>query len=124
MSRVGSFVIKCEPDEDRYIYWSDMVEAPHAMSGREAMIDYLVCYHDHAPGKAEERLARADRTGTSAMINGWLTWEDESGPIFEQRGCVPRAKLWEFCALIMADERDKAYDLMTPFEDVGEVRRW
>ncbi len=116
-------MIKCEPNKDRYIYWSDQVEAPHTTGTRARIFRYLRKTTRDSPQQIERRLERVDRTGTSAMINGWLTWEDEEGPIFEQRGMVPRAKLWEFCALLKAGERDKAYDLMTPFEDVGEVRR-
>lgn len=120
---MGSYVIKCEPDEDRYIHWSDIAEAPHLRGTRTEVARYLRNYTGDSAHAIEKRMERADRTGTSAIIDGWLQWDDESGPIFEQRGFVPRAKLWEFCGLILDDRREQAYDLMTPFEDVGEVQR-
>lgn len=116
---MGSFVVKCHPDQDRYVYWSDTVEAPHCHGDRWKVAQYLLTYELHGDRPATEaRMARADANGTSAFNPIFFGWEDESF-IVEQRGLLPRAKLWEFCEayfLTGSWGRDAWLDMLEPFD--------
>lgn len=106
-------LFKSQPGEDAYVAWSSIVEAPVYVGTRAEMIGY---------GYAEERLDRADKTGTSAHnIDYW--WTDDGYHIAEQRGIIRREKLVEYSRLLLAGERDKAYDLLEPLDGEDEVRR-
>jgi hypothetical protein len=70
-----------------------------------------------------ERLARADRNGSSAYnykIDGG--WEDE-GFTYEQRGWLPRSLLVAACEALERDDEPAVWDLLEPFEEGMEVRR-
>jgi hypothetical protein len=70
-----------------------------------------------------ERLARADRNGSSAYnykIDGG--WDDE-GFTYEQRGWLPRERLVAACEALERDDQAAVWDLLEPFEDEMEVRR-
>lgn len=126
---MGHVVIKQAPDLDEYVYWSTIVEAPINYGTRADMV--IILDHDHRVGgsphdSVEERLARADATGTSMyglpLGYGLGEWDDES-LIYEQRGHLPRKHLFRAAQLIDHDREPEVWDLMTPFEDETEVRR-
>lgn len=118
-----SYVIKCDRESDRYVYWSDIVGAPHMHGTREEIAEYL---HGHerlhdSHGEVSQRLKRADETGSSAL---WGIYKfDGGGLIVEQRGLLPRERLWEFCEAYCSgdpDRRDEWLDMLLPFDDCDE----
>jgi hypothetical protein len=105
-------------DQDEYVWWSDIVEAPLAVGTREEIIEAMrECGRDPEE-MAPSRFERADRTGCSAM---WPSTDrpvygfDDEGPIAEQRGVVPRALISEYARRRIADD-PTAYDLLEPFD--------
>lgn len=116
-------IIKPDRDVDFYVEWSSIVEAPTAFGPREWMLDHLLFDYRRATHRfdwereqAEQRLARADVTGSSAYPPFACTWDDE-GEIYEQRGILPRAKIRELCERLSKDERADVSDLLEPFDD-------
>lgn len=125
------FVYKEAPDVDYYVLWSSVVDAPTFTGNRAEMLADLKnaedkWLRDDAPHKAENRLARADETGTSSL---WVehegmrdqypedgSWEDDHY-IYRQDGSLTRAGLFELCHRTDADEDADVSDLLTPFED-------
>jgi hypothetical protein len=115
-------VIKPERDLDLYVGWSTIVEAPVWHGPRDEVLGYLAAEAIRYPSDpAEDRLARADRTGTSAY-DGDGGWDDE-GFIYEQRGWLPRRHLAEMCRLLEAGNDAGVWDLLEPFDDETPVRR-
>lgn len=124
---MGRYVIKAARDQDLYMEWSTIVEAPTAIGTRSEILTHLQS-SPRAADHPEVRVTRADLTGTSALrdpessYSGPLdgAWDDE-GLIVEQRGWLPRDRFAEFLtAYVMAPER--AYALLDPFEDEEEER--
>lgn len=118
---MGSFIIKVAPDEDLYLEWSTIVEAPTAVADRAEMLKHLTTggwRGPTEPSAAEERLARADRTGTSMLDCDFGGW-DCAGEIYMQQGFLPRARMGEFARRLLADENAEPTDLLEPFE--GDV---
>lgn len=123
---MGSQIIKVTPDRDLYMEWSSVVEAPTFIGTRAELAAYLaepkVHYRqttiDH-PEAIEERLARADETGSSGYRPFGCTWDDASGEIYQQRGHLRRDRFAEFCDRILAaQDFDLDFsDLLEPFED-------
>lgn len=125
-------ILKATPDQDFYVEWSTIVEAPVFAGIRERMLEHLrednPDIQSNPIAKAEARLRRADETGTSAA--GPYSWfgawdEDDNGLIVEQRGVLPRHRLYLFTRfwLYGSGSREFALDLLEPFEDLDEVRR-
>lgn len=106
-------ILKAAPDEDLYIGWSTIAESP---AGSWTRAEALHCGIDPV------RLERADRTGTSFIDSTEGAWDDEV-MIAEQRGLLPRKYLAAYAELWLGGEKDKAFDLLEPFEDETEVRR-
>lgn len=121
-------ILKTTPDDDFYVEWSEIVEAPVFAGTREEMLVHLCedspAMQYHPVGNAGARLKRADETGTSAAGGySWFgTWDCDS-LIVEQRGVLPRAHLGQFTRLWLAGDREPALDLLEPFEDLDAVRR-
>lgn len=122
-----NYVVKVAPDSDQYIWWSDSTESPYAMGTRAGL---LTTMRDAGPYYAREavpdRFDRADARGTSAMwptlSDPYLGWADEIGPIFQQRGYVPRSALGAFTAAFLSGDEGAAMVYVQPFEDeVAEV---
>ena len=120
-----TIIIKPERDRDFYIGWSTITDNPHWWGARAEATRYLVRdarrrgVADHPP---EERLARADRYGTSDMSVREGGWGDD-GLIYEQRGVLPRRHLIAACEALARDDEPAVWDLLEPFEDQSEVRR-
>lgn len=115
------FIVKPDQGADFYVIWSNIVEAPLGTGTRADLLD---------EGFTEDRIYRADITGTSMMRDlmssywGPLDgeWEDR-GFIAEQRGYLPRANLAAFARAYMDERWADAWDLLEPFDDETEVRR-
>lgn len=114
-----SYIIKPEPDEDLYVLWSDVVEAPVIIGTRAEVTRVLQSWG--RPAEAErDRFDRADRHGSSAMwpktdrpIYGW---DDAAGFIAEQRGVLRRGDLTVYARLRLAND-PAAFELLQPFEE-------
>ena len=69
-------LIKPSRDEDFYVEWSSVVEAPTAFGPREWLTEYLMRpfaptdseRYEFERGQVDKRFDRADATGTSAQI--------------------------------------------------------
>lgn len=122
---MGHIVIKPERDRDLYVVWSTIVDAPLAWGDRAEVHDYLTRDQPgHGLAGPAARLDRADLNGTSALgdFSFFGRWDDE-GLGYEQRGYLPRQHLARACELLGEDREAEVWDLLKPFEDVGEVRR-
>ncbi len=120
---MGFVIINQAPDRDEYILWSDFTERPIAAGTRAEMIPYVdkVDPPDRFSTTAE-RFDRADRQGSS-MIPYPHGWWESYGLIYEQRGYIPRKRLY-YAALLHLDGRfSDVWDLLEPLEDGMEVRR-
>ena len=114
-----SYIVKADPDQDYYVMWSEVAEAPTFAGTRAEMeaCDYF------APAEVSaERFARADEFGTSCQataggkIYRFYEWSDP-GMIYQQQGTLPRARLREVCDRLDANEHADVSDLLEPFED-------
>lgn len=105
-------LVKCSPDEDFYVAWSDVVEAPIWCGTRTEASEF---------GYTEERLNRADDRGTTSL-EGFYRW-DSNGMIAEQRGWLPRRNLLDYALRYTRNDEQAAFDLLEPFEGETEVRR-
>lgn len=127
---MGKIVMKEAPDVDYYVEWSSVVEAPTFAGTRSEMLDHLKRDSDpwlreDAPHHPEQRLKRADETGTTSL---WVkaalgddraeqgAW-DASGEIYMQQGVVPRARLFDLTRRLLADHQADVSDLLDPFDD-------
>lgn len=120
-----TFVMKVSPDRDQYVGWSTVVESIVWIGSRAEAAEILAYDippgYDPKPGNApEDRLHRADETGTSALypsggpFDG--SWED-GDQIVEQRGILARSDLPAFVDAFAVDDMDAAYGLLRPFDD-------
>ena len=118
-----SYVIKVDRDQDFYVVWSDMVEAPLMWGNRLQTLDYLrgAALRPHGdPTNPEERVARADAHGSSALwpsphapIYGW----DDSTLVYQQQGILRWCNLRELCdRYTPEDQNPDVSDLLEPFE--------
>jgi hypothetical protein len=120
---MGSIVLKMHPDLDEYVMWSTNCDSPVSTVGdRESLVAYLIEYYDDSPGEAEERVARADRTGTSRMMRGWGRWNCSGFIVYEAMGehaprWLPRANLAAFC---YADDNDNMRNKLALTEAVED----
>lgn len=120
-----TIVIKPSRDEDFYVGWSTIVEAPVWCGSRDEAAQILI---RDASGSSmdqpESRLARADLNGTSAAGHfAWFGRWDYEAFIYEQRGRLLRERLAEAVRLLEASNESGVWDLLMPFEDETEVRR-
>jgi hypothetical protein len=107
-----SEVIKTARDEDLYVAWCHSVEEPRWIGSRA---------HALAAGCEEDRLRRADRTGSSYMpgaLSAPTCW-DRDGLIAEQRGHLARADLAAYVLACADDRLADAHQMLKPL-DWGE----
>ncbi len=121
---MGTIILKVDPDRDLYVEWSSVVESPTYIGTRAEFLAYLTHEipdgYSPLPGNSpEDRLARADETGTSACYGTPPHFGafDAGGFIVEQRGVLPRADLGRFVDALLAENETTAYELLQPFED-------
>jgi hypothetical protein len=129
-----SFIYKEAPDVDYYVEWSTVADGPGFRGNREEMLEHAQQGSDpwlreDAPHHPERRLERADETGTSSL---WVevagmrdrypeegSWEDDSY-IYNQRGTLTRARMFELCHRLDKDQNADVTDLLEPFETEDE----
>jgi len=130
---MGTIILKVAPDQDLYVAWSSIVEAPVGFGTRAEMLadlrrDWHRAHPDCIPRPGtgpEVRLERADATGTSAYRDGDYApggWDDKE-LIYEQRGILARSKLGLMVELLAAERETAVWDLLEPFDGETEVRR-
>lgn len=72
------YIVKVNKDEDKYIVWSTVIDGPVLFADRAGLLEDPM-----SPEAAPERIARADRNGTSANWpwvepeNQLFGWNDE-----------------------------------------------
>ena len=116
-----AYIVKDKPDEDFYVMWSSVVDAP-TFCGTRAEMEQCRWF---GPGDvASERFARADKYGTSAQwgadrpgaeIVRPYGWSDTEGFIYQQQGWLRRARLRELCVRLGREE--PVDDLLEPLEE-------
>jgi hypothetical protein len=122
---MGKQIIKAAPNRDLYMEWSSDVEAPTFLGTRADIAAYLAepkrglretVIAD--PDAIEQRLQRADLTGSSGYPPFGCDWDDH-GEIYKQQGYLPRAKFGEFADRYLAageDGEPDITDLLEPLE--------
>ena len=103
------YILKCDRDTDLYVEWSTVVDNVTRVGTREQ------CIHD---GIEAERLARADKTGTS-VVRFWTEGDGYHEGSFEDehllvRNCqtiddhggmlLPRDRLLDYARLVYAND--------------------
>lgn len=126
---MGNIIIKAAKDLDLYCEWSSVVDAPTFIGTRDEVLRHLTGYRSSygQSDPAEVRVARADKTGTSAKrdprapgYTGPLDGEwNDTGFVVEQRGWLPRASMARFLELYAVNV-DAAYEVLEPFENDDE----
>lgn len=121
------FIMKVNESDDWYCEWSTIVDNVHCDGTRAEMLAHLHSQEPPArqafPGSTpEDRLTRADETGTSAMFfsppfEG--AWSDPTLMV-EQRGMLPRDRLGDYLQAHFAGDRAAEDALLVPFEDDDE----
>ena len=121
-----TYIIKPSRDEDFYVWWSTVVDAPIGWGPR----DYVPLDNEGSP----ERFARADERGTSAnwpdwpiekMPFGWnvsewrITNQDDLEETGEGWWLLPRKNLREFCRRRDAGEQIADLVKWEPYEWTG-----
>ena len=97
------YILKPDPAEDFYVYWSTVVESPIGWGDRKTM-------EAEWPNEmATERFERADATGSSSM-DRFFEWGDNW--IYEQKGFVGHAQLKTMCE--RKERMEPVLDLVRP----------
>lgn len=63
------YIVKVAPERDAYLEWSTIVDSPVATFTRATAVAAF----------GEERVARTDQNGTSALYFDWLSGSQQSG---------------------------------------------
>lgn len=117
-----SYIVKPDRDEDFYVMWSEVVDAP---TGWGTRAEFKANPWFTPDDVADARFDRADQAGSSA------SWGDPNDPIYGwqddafvylQRGVLPRGNLREAINRLNTDEHADIGDLLKPFDDETEVR--
>lgn len=117
---MGEYVVKPDPEEDWYVYWSDVTDRPVSAGTRAEFLEASwVAARSVEP--VARRLDRADRLGSSAFFD--LYWWGCEWLCFDNRGMLPRARLRGFADAVLSGDLQRAYDMLEPFEDGMTVRR-
>ncbi len=122
---MGTYVLKPERGRDLYVGWSSIVDNATWIGPRDYALKMLgrdvPDGYDPKPGNSpEDRLARADENGTSALwpeTGGYYGGWDDRALKVEQRGMLPRGDLARFVEALDVCNEEAAYALVQPFED-------
>lgn len=112
---MGQTILQPDANEDFYVLWSSVVDAPVAFGSREEISEILIA--DAVLKATEETQARFERTaahGTSSMFAPSDTM------IYQQQGTLKRADLKELCTRLAENEDADVTDLLTSFDDEDE----
>lgn len=105
----GGLILRTSPDRDQYIVWSNIADGPTYVGTRADLLGLAGCNEVDA---VEQRIARADRTGSSSHL-GVGSYADP-GMIYDDRGWILRSDLAAFADAIAADDQVAADALITP----------
>lgn len=102
----GGVIVKASREEDLYVHWSTIAEGPLWVGTRAQAAKY---------GYDEDRLARAEATGTSAQ-HEWAEggWDDDPCFIAEQAGLVPRALVGAYAQAVLGGRKQEARAMLVP----------
>lgn len=109
------YIIKPSQDEDVYVEWSTIVDAPvsRTMTRAEAVAAH-----------SEERIARADESGHSCLWTRAPFW-DRTVIVMEvqpcPRGTIRHADAGRFTDALIAEDYETAGSYITPFDDDEET---
>lgn len=114
-----SYIIKLNKEEDLYVYWSEIVDAPHCWGTKEQVSEYMVRV-GHTDD-LENRFDRADEHGTSAFAYAEnYGWNDTGVLIYDQKGFLRRNDLKDFLSSFNKLTGEFNNSLLHPFEDDDE----
>lgn len=120
-----TYVLKVDPDLDLYVEWSTVVDDACRVGTRAEMLETLRRAvppgYDPQPGSApEDRLRRADESGTTALwpsaVDPFGGWGDRYLMV-QQRGLLPRGRLSAYLAAHADGNETRAYALLEHFDD-------
>ena len=116
---MGRFITKTAKDQDLYIEWSTIVDAPTAVfESAEELRQYLIEEYGMAEAsRADRTISRAQETGSSVMGFKVGTWDDDMLVVME--GAPPRPSgghLW-----YLPRERQTAYARALLADDPNEA---
>lgn len=106
---MGRMIIKVDRDEDLYLEWSSIVEAPTFVGTRAEILRHLGDDHEY-------RLVQADKYGSSGYQPFVCYWDDK-GEIYKQEGWLLRQDMATYAHRLLNDINAEATDLLEPFED-------
>lgn len=121
---MGSEILKADRDHDLYCVWDSTVDAPTVAGTREEIAEWT--FEDTATirqsksewesawirERVEKRLTDADEFGSSAYRPYAHRWGEDL--IYEQRGILPRDKLYDFLMFFLerrGDGTDEEFDI-------------
>jgi hypothetical protein len=88
---MGQAIVKCAPDRDLYLIWSSVVDCAVWVGDRAGLHKHL--WHEYErqhpesipkPGSSpDDRIARADRSGTSMIDPPVYGWDDDALLVME-----------------------------------------
>lgn len=108
------YILKVNPDEDLYVCWSTVVDAPTFWGTKQDFYN-----HDYLIGDVtDDRFERADKRGTSAF-DGDGEWGDKL--MYMQYGMLDRKDLKAFLESYDDKTGMHSLDLIQPFEDYEEI---
>lgn len=93
---MGRFITKTSKEEDLYIVWSTIVDAPVAVfESTEDLRTYLIEEYGMAEAsRADRTIDRAQETGSSVIGFKVGTWDDDMLPVREGAPPHPRGHHW------------------------------
>lgn len=127
---MGDVLVKAARDQDIYLIWSTIVDAPTWIFGsrdeasQHLWREYRWTHPDCTPGQRSgpaARLKRADDTGTSAIEPaGMYGWDDDEFVFMEGSPqspegswwVLPRTKLADYCRRMLDDDEPGALALL------------
>lgn len=121
---MGRAYIKPNKDEDFYVVWSSVTDAPVYWGTRIQLRKWERSGHirserDLVDQRFYRNIYRADRTSCSDRIGSW-SWEADEEIIYLNRWSIKRSKLKELCILLGKGKKrtgKKVLALMEPEEE-------
>lgn len=117
------FIVKPDPAEDFYVYWSTIVDEVIACGSRAELADWLTEYGGAYQVPHSVRFGRADRTGSSSL-HGWYGWDVEEFSLgqYSERRYVRRENLAAYARALMSGGEDAAIVHTAPVSESAEFR--
>lgn len=122
-----TYILKVSPEKDLYIGWSSVTDSIHFWGTREEVIEREIDEAKRradeivraARSEAEQRLDRADETGTSALWGNPPVYGFQSeGLVWQNSGVLPRERIEEMLGTYNDSIGDfEGEHLLKPFED-------